>query len=82
MILAVVEDKNPEDERGWTPLHVAAKGGHVRICKMILPVIENKNPRTLFGITPISLAQQNDHLNICNMIQGAEHNASLNTTKS
>ena len=35
---------NPEKNDGWTPLHSAAKNGHLKICEYITVNIENKNP--------------------------------------
>ena len=49
MIMDVVEDKNPKDQFGKTPLHWAAGNGHTLICKMILDEVEDKNPKDLFG---------------------------------
>ena len=45
----VVEDKNPKDPFGKTPLHWAAGNGHKIICKMIMDEVEDKNPKDLFG---------------------------------
>ena len=49
MIVDVVEDKNPKDQFGKTPLHWAAGNGHKIICKMIMDEVEDKNPKDLFG---------------------------------
>ena len=49
MIMEVVEDKNPKDQFGKTPLHWAAGNGHRLICKMIMDEVEDKNPKDLFG---------------------------------
>ena len=40
----MVEDKNPENQYGLTPLHAAAFLGHVEIVKLILPFLGDKNP--------------------------------------
>ena len=49
LIMDVVEDKNPKDPFGKTPLHWAAGNGHKIICKMIMDEVEDKNPKDLFG---------------------------------
>ena len=49
LIMDVIEDKNPKDPFGKTPLHWAARNGHKTICKMIMDEVEDKNPKDLFG---------------------------------
>ena len=51
-----VEDKNPKNFKGVTPLHEAALVGSEKICEMILEVVENKNPEDEKGITPLHQA--------------------------
>ena len=42
-------DKNPADlENGETPLHHAAKFGHLDVCRYIVGNVENKNPQNNF----------------------------------
>ena len=38
----VLADKNPMMNSGWTPLHSAAKNGHLEICKLIMEVLVDK----------------------------------------
>ena len=57
MILLAVEDKNPKNIAGNTPLHYAAHWGHQGICKMILDVVEDKKPKNKFGQTPLYCAK-------------------------
>ena len=65
-IIENVQDKNPSDEKGWTPLHLAALFGHLKVCEYILENIDEKNPKSRYnlevGITPLDLAAQNGHL--------------------
>ena len=35
MISELVEDKNPVDKKGFTPLFVACHNGHIEICRYI-----------------------------------------------
>ena len=44
LIVDRLEDKNPSDNIGWTPLHEAAGNGQIEICKILMNNLENKNP--------------------------------------
>ena len=46
-----------------TPLHLAARNGHIDVCRLIMKNVWNKNPK-LFGATPRKLAYENDHMEI------------------
>ena len=47
-----VNDKNPRSNFGWTPLHSAARGGHLEICELITSNVEEKDPPDNNGVTP------------------------------
>ena len=51
-IIYQVDDKNPRDKTGITPLHFAARNGHRSVCKLIRGKIADKNPATDIGLTP------------------------------
>ena len=51
-----VEDKNPADSSGDTPLHKAAFHGHLAIVSYIMDNIEDKSPKNCFGETPLHAA--------------------------
>ena len=68
MILDRVEDKNPKDINGITPLHLAAKFGRADLFKAILDEVEDKNPKDKNGETPLHLATFNGHSQIAKMI--------------
>ena len=53
---------------GWTPLHRAAKNGHLNICEYIMDKIENINPGDNKGWTPYHSAASEGHLNVCKHI--------------
>ena len=53
LIIDNVEDKNPADNYGETPLHRAAEKGHTEICRMIIENVEDKNPANNNGKTPL-----------------------------
>ena len=88
-----VEDKNPKDLNGETPLHRAAESGHLDICKLILenPSVKDKNPKCLKswdresgrnfkGQTPLHLAAKGRHLEICKVIMNFTKNKSPKRT--
>ena len=53
MIIDNIADKNHIDDNSWSPLHLAAKRGHLEDCKIITAKITNKNPVDNYGETPI-----------------------------
>ena len=60
---------NPANNNGETPLHSAAKSGHLDICKFILENIqEDKNPEDNVGFTPLHYAFIFEHLEISILI--------------
>ena len=67
-----IDDKNPKDDEGLTPLHLAAENGKFQVCQMILEAgIDDKNPKTsdsIGGFTPLHGAAENNHLSVCHLI--------------
>ena len=60
---------NPANNNGETPLHSAAKSGHLDVCKFILENIhEDKNPEDNVGFTPLHYAAIFEHLEIFKFI--------------
>ena len=39
-----IDDKNPKDRFGWTPLHMAARNGHLSVCQLIVENVDDKIP--------------------------------------
>ena len=66
--LITLWSKNPSDENGYTPLHEAAQGGHIDICKLILDKITVKNPSDENGYTPLHETAQGGHIDVCKLI--------------
>ena len=55
-------------DRDWTPLHLAAKYGHLDICKLLMKYIEDKNPPNIVYVTPLHMAVLKGHLAVCELI--------------
>ena len=55
-LISKIDDKNPSDDNGWTPLHDAALEGSERICRLIMNKVENKRPLNTGGETPEDVA--------------------------
>ena len=68
LIFDNVQDKEPKDKEGSTPLHYAAKYGNLEVCRLIIGETDNKNPMNSVGWTPLHCAAQNGHEEICNLI--------------
>ena len=63
------KDKNPKDKFRWqTPLHLAARKGHLTTYKSISNFVVDKNPKDKEHITPLHLAAENGHIAICEFI--------------
>merc|ERR1711981_1393734 len=52
------------DADGWTPLHLAARYGHVRIVEFLAPLVDNPNAPKPDGWTPLHLAARYGHVKI------------------
>ena len=79
IIVENVDDKNPKDNDGWTPLHLAAENGHLSICQLIIKNVDEKNPKDDFGETPLKLATSRHHLDIKNLVENAIECISANS---
>ena len=58
IILENVEEKNPGDINGWTPLHEATERELPEICKLISDNIMDENPITVNGLTPRKVGEE------------------------
>ena len=62
-------EKNPEDDLGETPLHLASRNGHFDIVHHILLNIQhNKNPPNRTGQTPLHFAAELGHFKLVEVI--------------
>ena len=78
IILDKVDTKNPADDEGWTPLHLAALGdyrSHLDLCQIILKKIDysHYNDKTFVKLrpvkwTPLHWAIQRGHVDVCRLI--------------
>ena len=66
-----IEDKNPEDRFGRTALHIAAREGHLTVCKILLEVAKNKSPKDNNGRVPLHMAAREGHLPVCQLLLDA-----------
>ena len=65
------KDKCPKDNNGRVPLHMAAREGHLPVCRLILETAEDKNPMDNFKMTPYQFALQNGHHDVARVIMEA-----------
>lgn len=71
--LPYLKDTNPRDENAITPLHRAAKRGHLNMCQLILKSFKGKtnqsrNPKDDEGITPLHHAARSGYLDVFKII--------------
>ena len=59
---------NPENNICYTPLHVAAKYGHVEVCKFFCLILKEKNPKNSKGVTPLHVAAKHGQLDVCKFL--------------
>ena len=66
-----INDKNPRNKSGYTPLHAAALSGHLDIVMYLVDRIDYsvmKNPKNYVGITPLHEAAKMGHINVVKYI--------------
>ena len=49
-----LDNKNPCDYLGETPLHTAARYGQFKACQLFIKNVTNKNPKDRWGKTPLN----------------------------
>ena len=64
-----IADKNPADNFGRTPLHEAAKEGHLDICRLIIENVDNKHPVDQMGRTPKFSALKNKYVAVAQLFK-------------
>ena len=74
LIMENIDDKNPADDIGWTPLHLAAFNGHLDLTKLIIENIDYNNLVNKFDcMTPIHWAAYKGHSEVCKVIIAKAH---------
>ena len=72
LVLGKIDDKNPADNKGWTPLHLAAFNGHLDLCQTIIEQIDYNhlanNDKTEEEWTPLHWAVHKGHVDVCRLI--------------
>ena len=68
-------DVNTKDSAGWTPLHLAAMGGHVEIIAALIDAGADPNAAGQMGKTPLVVAQEKRQDAVIQMLQPAGQNA-------
>ncbi|MDR3285431.1 MAG: ankyrin repeat domain-containing protein, partial [Holosporales bacterium] len=66
-------NRNARTENGFTPLHLAARCGHVEIVRLLTRGA-NRNARDENGFTPLHWAAMNGHVDVVSALLGAEAN--------
>ena len=64
----LIENPNPPNEDGFTPIYWAAKRGHTEIVKILVPLTDTPNAPNNNGETPIYLAAQYGHTDIVKIL--------------
>ena len=56
------------EHNGAMPMDIAAKNGHLEICKFLIMNIADKNPSNVYGMTALHVAARFNQLEACNLI--------------
>ena len=64
-----MDDKNPWDEKSWTPLHHAAEMGNLEVCKFILENVSDKNPTNDYNETPVDMAREHGRIEVLQLFK-------------
>ena len=65
-----IDDKNPRDDYRYTPLHEAARNGHLEIVKYLVQVAKDKNPKNTKNISAaLENARQERHTDVIQFLE-------------
>jgi len=70
-------DVNARDNKGWTPLHLAAQKGHADVAELLIKNGADVNAKNNYGWTPLYAAAQEGHADVAELLirHGADVNA-------
>ena len=71
MLIEKGADPNAHDDRGGTPLHVAASKGHTDLARMLIENGTDLNAIDSRRQTPLDMANLNRHITLVMMLQNA-----------
>ena len=74
ILAPLMDNPNPPDKDGQTPIMFAAWYGHTEIVKILAPLTENTNISDNHGRTPIHRATHNRHTEIVNILAHLTNN--------
>ena len=69
--------KNPGNNFGNTPLHLATTHGHLEVCRLILKNTSDCSPENNFGKTPLEFAHKNGHTEVCKFLEDISHSLNI-----
>ena len=69
LIFNYVDEKNPVSDGGSTPLHYAAQGGYLNVCKLIMANNDDIAHKNLFGTTAMDLAMFHNHIYVIQLFR-------------
>jgi len=62
-------DINAKNKNGWTPLHLAARDGHVYVARLLLERGADAGVRDNKGRTPLDVARYTGHAEVVRVIE-------------
>ena len=68
MLANYVLDKNPLNNLGGTPFHLAAIGNQKLLCLSMMKDVEVKYQEDYYGMTPFQHAAMLGHMDLCEII--------------
>ena len=64
----MTDNANVPDANGMTPIHLAAKNGHIEVLKMLMTSTYKPNKPDKNGDTPLQFATANGHIEVVKIL--------------
>ena len=80
--MTTTDNPNVANNNGWTPIHSAAKEGHIEILKILMVSTDNPNVANNNGLTPIRVAANGWHFGIVKILRTTTDNLSFVDNRS